>query len=82
MESIGGEISQFLGSLVSDQFSAGGMFVMTLEDGTSLERSFMIQALFVDSDTFQGTLKEWIIVDGQGPPAEAMRDITGVRALP
>ena len=82
LESISEQVPQFLGSLASDQFSAGGMFVTTLDDGTSLERSFMIQALFVDDNTFQGTLKEWLILDGQGPPIEGMRDMTGTRMSP
>jgi len=82
MESIGEQIPQLLGTLVADQFSAGGTLTTSLEGGDSLERSFMIQGLFVNSDQFQGTLKEWLIVNNEGPPTEGIRDITASRIIP
>jgi hypothetical protein len=82
MGSIGEQVPQFLGTLVADQFSAGGTLTTSLEGGDSLERSFMIQGLFVNADQFQGTLKEWLIVNNEGPPTEGIRDISASRITP
>ena len=68
----------FQGTLSVTQIMAGSSYTEEVE-GHTIEHSLIFNTLFISEDLFQGTLKDWVVVDGEMPPIELIRDITGNR---
>ena len=73
------DMPTLVGSLFN-QLNANGKIIEEQSNGDIIERSFMLEALFVSDDMFQGEFKEWILLnDDDTPAATSSRNVTGVR---